>query len=237
MRQTLILQNGAHVRKVEVDERGIDDKVGNAADTLLENFVGDAQRVHHRRILRNDAGDLIVRDDDERIDILSEVFQPLDSIVHALFAFKVERLGDDGDRQDFQIARNFRDDGSRTRTGAAAHARGDEQKVGILDRLGKYFFAFFRSGSADFRLRAGAETFGQSRTDLNFILRFGEEKDLLVRIDGNVACARDARLDHAVDRVVPCAADADDLYPRNAGQTVQTVKHSKIYPPNPLNNL
>ena len=237
MRQALVFQDGADVRKVEVDERGVDDEVGNAADTLLQNLVRDTERVDHRRIFRNDAGNLIVRDDDERIDVLSEVFEPLHRIVHALFALEVERLGDDSDGQNLQIARNLGDDGCGARTGAAAHACRDEQEVGILDCLGEDFLAFLGGRPADFRLCTRAEALRQSGTDLNLILRLGKEQDLLVRIDGYIACALNARLNHAVDRVVPRAADADDLYPRNAGQAVQTVKHSKIYPPNPLNNL
>ena len=57
--------------------------------------------LYHRRIFRNDAHDLIVGDNDQRVDVFFEVFQPFHGVVHALFAFEIERLGDDRDGQDF----------------------------------------------------------------------------------------------------------------------------------------
>ena len=135
VREALVFEDGAHVREVEVDERRIDDEVRNAADTLFEDLVRHAERLDHRRIFRNDAGDLVVRDDDERIDVFAQVFQPLSGVVHALFAFKIERFRDDGDGEDLQIARDLGDDGRRPRAGAAAHACRDEQEVGIFRPL------------------------------------------------------------------------------------------------------
>lgn len=225
MCEALIFENGAHVGKVEVDERGIDDEVGYAADTLFEDLVGDAQRFHHRGVLGNDAGDLVVRDDDERIYIFFQVFQPLRRIVHALFAFKGKRLRDDGDGEDLQIACDLGDDRGRTRTGTAAHARGDKEKVGIPHRFGEGLFVLFRGGPADFGFRTRSEAFGKRGADLDLCLRFREEQDLLVGIDGDVTRALDPRLDHAVDCIVPRAAYADDLDPGNAGQIVHAVKH------------
>ena len=173
VREPLVFQDGAHVRKVEVDERGIDDEVGNAADTLFEDLVRNAESFHHRRIFGNDAGDLVVRDDNERIDILFEVFQPLRRIVHALFAFKAERFGDDGNGKDLQIARDLGDDGSCPRTCAAAHACRNKEEVGIFHRFRKHFFTFFGRRSAHFGFSARAEPLRQRRTDLDLVFRFG----------------------------------------------------------------
>lgn len=80
---------------------GIDDQIGDPADTLFEDLVRHAESLYHRRIFRNDAHDLIVGDNDQRVDVFFEVFQPFHGVVHALFAFEIERLGDDRDGQDF----------------------------------------------------------------------------------------------------------------------------------------
>ena len=236
VRKALVFEDGADVRKVKVDESGIDDEVCNAANTLFEDLVRDAERLDHRRVLGNDAGDLVVGDDDQRIDVFFEIFKPLDRVVHALFAFEIEGLGDDGDGQDLEVACDLRDDRCSARTGTAAHARRDEEQVGVLDRLGERFFALLGSRPAHFGISTRAETLGKSGPDLDLVFRLGQQEDLLVRIDGDIARALDARLDHTVDRVVARAADADDFYPCNTGQTVQTVKHL-FYPPIPLNNL
>ena len=79
--------------------------------------------------------------------------------------------------------------------------------------------------AADFWFRTRSEAFGKRGADLDLCLRFREEQDLLVGIDGDVTRALDPRLDHAVDCIVPRAAYADDLDPGNAGQIVHAVKH------------
>ena len=238
MRQPLVFEDGAHVGKVEVDERGVDDEVCDPADTLFEDLVRNAQRLDDGRILGNDAVDLVVRDNDERIDVFAQVFQTLDGVVHALFALEIEGLGNDGDREDLQIARDLRNDGRSAGARSAAHACGDEQKVGIFDRLGERILALFRGSPADLGLCPRAQPFCQRRTDLDLILRLGEKKDLLVGIDGDIARALDACLYHAVDRIAARAADTDDFDARHAGQIVQCiVVHVENYPPIVLKNL
>ena len=226
MADALVFEDGAHVCKVEVDERGVDDEVGDAADALFEHLVRHAQRFHHRGVFGNDAGDLVVGDDDERIDEFFQVFKPFRRIVHALFALERERFGDDGDGEDLQIARDLGDDGGCARAGTAAHAGGDEEEVCIFDSLGEHFFALFGGCPAHFGVGARAEAFGQDGADLDLVLRLRQEQDLLIGIDRDVARALDARFDHAVDGVVARAADADDFDPRNSGHAVHIVIHS-----------
>ena len=184
---------------------------------LFEDLVRDAECFYHRRVFGYDAGDFIVRDDDQRIDVFFQIFQPLHRVVHTFFAFEIERLGNDGDGKDLEIARDLGDDGSGSRTRTAAHTGRYEQKVGVFDRFGEHLFALFRSRAPHFRLRASAEPLRKGRTDLNFVFRFGEEQDLLIGIHRDVTCALNARFDHAVDRIASGAADADHLdscYPR-----------------------
>ena len=87
------------VRTVKVDKRGIYNQIRNAADTLFQDLVRNTESFHHRRILRNNAADLVVRNNNERINVLFEVFQTFRRIVHTLFAFKIKRLRDDRDRK------------------------------------------------------------------------------------------------------------------------------------------
>lgn len=43
--------------------------------------------------------------------------------------------------------------------GAAAHTRGNEQKVGVFDRFGESFFALFRGSPAHFGIGSRAQSF------------------------------------------------------------------------------
>ena len=211
MREPPVFEDGAHVGKVEVDERRRDDEVRNAADTLLEHFVRDAQRIRHGRVPGHDFADLLVGDDDERIHVFAEVIQPLHGIVEAAFALELERFGDDGDRKDLEVLGDLGDDGRRARARAAAHTGRDEQKVGIFNGVHELVFVFFRGSAADVGIRARTQPLGEFGADLDLALRARAGKDLRVGIHRDVFRARDPRFDHSVDGIVPRAADADDL--------------------------
>jgi hypothetical protein len=61
------------------------------------------------------------------------------------------------------------------------------------------------------RVRARAQAAGQLDPELQLDRRVGELQGLHVGVGGDELNALDARGDHAVDRVVAAAADADDL--------------------------
>ena len=55
----------------------------------------------------------------------------------------------------------------------------------------------------------GTEALGQLASDVDLDRRIRERELLDVRVDGDELDVRDARIDHAVDRVQPRAADSD----------------------------
>jgi hypothetical protein len=59
------------------------------------------------------------------------------------------------------LARGAGDDRRRARAGAAAHAGGDEHHVRAGQMIADFVERSSAAASADFRLRAGAEAFGQ----------------------------------------------------------------------------
>ena len=81
------------------------------------------------RLLVGDPEQVLVRDDDQRVDGLLQLVDAGLGQPHAALAFELERLGDDADRQDAHVARRAGDDRGRAGAGAAAHAGGDEHHV------------------------------------------------------------------------------------------------------------
>jgi hypothetical protein len=68
----------AHVGEVEVDEAGHDHQVGDAGARPNEHLIGHAEGVGEGRLLVGDAEQVLVRDDDQRVD---EALQLLDALL------------------------------------------------------------------------------------------------------------------------------------------------------------
>ena len=218
VRKAAVLQDGLDVRKVEVDEGGRDDEVGNAADTLLQDFVGNAERLRHGSVAGNDVPDLFVGDDDERIDVLSQIVDALHRVVHAALALEGEGLGDDRHGEDLHVLGDLGDDGRRARARTAAHTGGNEEKVGLFDGLYELFLALLGSCTADLGVCARAQPLGEVGTDLDLGLCLAAGEDLRIGVDCNIFRAGDPGVDHAVDGIVARAAHADDLDARAPAQ-------------------
>ncbi len=110
----------------------------------------------------------------------------------ALVAFHLERLGHDGDRQDAEFLRHLRHDRRGARARAATHAGGDEDHVRAFDQLDDAVTVFHRRLAADFRIRAGAETLGDVRADLQARLDLRVLERLRIGVDAHEIDALDA---------------------------------------------
>ena len=131
-----VLENGFDIGKVEVDERGVDDKFGDAPYALLEYFVCNAQSFYHRRILLHDSPYLVVGNNYKGIYIFFKIFKTLCSVFQSLSAFKGKRLGNNGNGEDLHIPCNLCDYRCGARTCAAAHACRYKQKVRTFNKVG-----------------------------------------------------------------------------------------------------
>ena len=127
-------------------------------------------------------------------------------------ALEGERLGDDAhcQRADF-LAGDLGDDGSGARAGAAALAGGDEDHVGLGQRLADLRAGLLGGLAADLGVRAGAQAARELLADVDGLIGIRHQKGLTVGVDGDELHALDARLDHAVNGIGAAAADADDL--------------------------
>ena len=129
----------------------------------------------------------------------------------ALRALELERRRDDADRQRAELARDLRDDGRRAGAGAAALAGGDEDHVGAAQLLLELVVVLLGGAAADVGIGAGAETLRELAADVDLHRRVAHLERLDVGVDGDELDLGDAGVDHPVDGVDPCAADADDL--------------------------
>ena len=171
------------------------------------------------------AEEVLVRDDDQRIDVLLQFDDAGLGDPHAALAFELERLGDDADGEDAGLARRAGDDRRRAGAGAAAHAGGDEGHVRAGEVIVDLVDRLLGGGAADLRLRAGAEALRDRHAHLDQAVGLGHGERLRVRIGDDEVDALQAGLDHVVDGVAAGAADAEDGDPR---LQFRDVRHLQI---------
>ncbi len=158
-------------------------------------FVGKAEQV-------------LVGDDDQRIDDLLQRLNAVLGLTHPLGAFKLEGLGHDTHGQNTQLAGRLRDDRCSTRPGAAAHAGGDKAHMRSGKVIDDLLDAFLGSRRADRRACPCPETLGDLEAHLDLRLGLGLLERLSVRIGNHELDALELFFDHVVNRVAASPAYA-----------------------------
>jgi len=209
-----LVHDRAHVCEVEVDQAGLDHQVGHALDALVKDVVGHGEGFGESGLFVGQSEQVLVRNDDERIDDLLERLDPLVGLAHALGALELERLGHDADGQHTQFTRGLRDDRRGTGARAAAHAGGDEAHVRAGKVIDDFLDGFLGSRSTDCRARTGTQTFGHLHAHLDAGLGIALLKGLRVGVRHHELDTVEHLLDHVVDRVAARAAHAEHGNPR-----------------------
>ena len=204
----------ADVGEVQVDQARHDHQVGHAAHAGMQHIVGHLEGVGESGLLVRHPEQVLVRDDDEGIDILLQFLDAGFGKAHAVMALEMERLGDHANRQDVALACRLGDDRCRTGAGAAAHASGDEAHVGAFEVLQNLVDGGFRRRTADFRPRTRAQTLRDRGAELDTPLGNRLRDRLRIGVGNHELDPGEVRADHVVDRVTAGTADTDHGDPR-----------------------
>ncbi len=184
---------------------------GDARHALQQDLVGHLERVEHAGLVVGDGEQAIVRDDDQRVDLL---LQPLDAVVGlngATATLERERAGDDADGQRTCLAGDLGDHGSSARTGATTFAGGDEHHVGATHHLFDLVVVRLGGRPTHLGVAAGTEASREIATDVELDVGVAHQQRLSVGVDGDELHALQPGVDHAVHGVDATATDADDL--------------------------
>ena len=206
-----VFHDSRHVREVQVDELRHADQLGNALHATAQHIVRDAERIGERDALVGNLLESLIRDDDQRVDKFTQGLDTDLCLIHPSLTFKAKGLGHDTDRENVHLACDACNDRRRARTGAAAHAGGDEHHVCACKRIFDVVNALFGCALADLWICARAVTARDLFADGDLLRCRRVDKHLLIRVDANKLNAADIGCDHSVDRVVAAAADADYL--------------------------
>ena len=102
-------------------------------------------------------------------------------------------------------------DRSRTGTGAAALAGGDEDHVGAAQDLFDLGTVVLGGLPADVGIGPGTEATGELTADVELDVGVAHQQRLGVGVDGDELDALESRIDHPVDGVATTAADSHHL--------------------------
>ena len=202
---------GGDVGKVQVDEAGVLDQIRDGLHRLAEHVVGDLKGILEGDLLVGGELQPLVGDDDQGVHLAPELLDAGLSLLHPAAALKGEGLGDHAHGEQTGLLGDVGHNGGRAGAGAAAHAGGDEDHVGILQGLGDLAPALLGGLAAHLRVGARPLAAGELLTDLDLVGGAGSGQRLLVRIDGDKIHTLHAGAHHAVDHVAAAAAHTDDL--------------------------
>ncbi len=175
----------------------------------MQHLVSHAEGFGKGRPLVGDAEQVLIRNNDQRIDIALQFRDAGFGQAHTMAAFEGERLGNDADGQDAAFAGTLGDDRCRAGAGAAAHASGDEDHVRTFEVLGNFGRGLLGGGHADFGMRAGPQAHGDAHAQLDALIGTRELQLLCIGIGDDELDALEAGLDHVVDSVAPGPTDTE----------------------------
>ena len=195
----------------------------------MQHLVSHAEGVGKGGALIGDTEQVLVRNDDQGVDIALQLGDAGIGQTHAVTTFEGEGLGHDTDRQDPAIAGAFGDHGGRAGSGAAAHAGGDEDHVGTIQVPVDFLGGFLGGIHADLGVGARSEPLGDGLTQLDAAVGLGERQMLGIGVGDHEFDAFKAGVDHVVDRIPAGTADTEDDDPRleiRGLRTHQRERHS-----------
>ena len=207
-RLALFAHHGLHVFKVDVHQTVDVDDFCNAGHSVVQHVVGALEALVHLGVVAHDFEELLVKHDDQRINVAFEFVGTMLAHLRAACALKVERLGDHAHRQDAHFLGDLCDHRGRARARAAAHAGGDEDHVRAAQCIGDLFTCFICAVLADFWLGTRA----QARAAQLQHARCGRALERLrIGVHADEFHALHAAADHVLHGVTARAADADHL--------------------------
>ena len=139
----------AHIGKVEIDQAGHHHQIGDRTHALLQNLIGELKRFLEGCFRLGNQEEVLVRNDDQSVDMLFQLFDTGFRSPHPARAFEQKRLGHNTNGEHTHVARSLGNDRSSTCASAAAHTSCDKHHVDAIKRVFNLFDRFFSSRLAN----------------------------------------------------------------------------------------
>ena len=199
----------ADVGKIEIDQARHHHQIGDRADALLQHFVGKLEGLFEGGIRLGDEEQILVGNDDQRIDVALQLLDARLGAAHAARAFEQERLGHHAHGEHALLARDLGDDRGGTGAGAPAHARRDEAHVHAIERALDQGDGFLGGGAANLGAGARAKALRDIGAQLDAMLGDGDIERLRVGVGDDEINTLDFGGNHVGDGVSAGPAHTD----------------------------
>ncbi len=203
--------DGLDIGEVEVDQTRRGNEIGNALNTGEQDLVRAAERVQHTDVTIRHRQQPVVRNDDERVNFITQGVDSRIRLGCPAAPFERERAGDDTDGQRAERPGDVGHHRRAAGAGTTAFPRGHEHHVGALEDLFDLLAMIFGSLATDLRVGARAESSGELPADVELDVGVAHQQGLGVGIDRDELDTLEPNLDHAVDGVDAATANPDDL--------------------------
>ena len=172
---------------------------------MVQHVIGHREGFGECGFLVRQTKQVLVRDDDQRINNFLQRLDTLFGLTHALVAFKLERLGHNTNGQNTQFTRGLRYDRRSACARTTTHTGGDETHMRTGKVINDLLNALFGSGGSNRGTRTCTQPLGHFHAQLDTIFRFRLLKRLCVRIGDHKLHTIELLVDHVVHSVAASA--------------------------------
>ena len=149
---------------------------------------------------------LVVGNNNKRVNIFFQLFQTLFRLNHTLTAFKIERLGYDTNRQASEFLGNLCEHRRSTGSGSAAKSGSQEYHVSPFHCLTDFFFTLYGSLTSVIRVSTSSKS---CFSKLNLVLNRRNIEGLKICVRHIEFNTLNTFLNHAVNCVSARTADSE----------------------------
>ena len=210
MRHALVAHDGLDIRKVEVDDRGHVDQVCDPLYSLLQDLIGLLERFGKCRPAVHDLQQFVIGDHDQGIHVFLNILDTGLRAGHAASRLKAERLCHDADCKDALLLGELGNDRCSSGSCSAAHAAGNENHIGALDRVCDLVSALFRSLHTYLGICTGTQALCQLFSYLKQLGGSAELQGLDICVNAYELNACNVHIHHSVYCIVPSSANTDN---------------------------
>ena len=124
----------------------------------MQNRIGHVKGIGKCGTLICQPEQILIRDNNQRIHIGLQGLNTFICLFHSALAFKIKRFGDNANGQNTALSGGFCNDRCGPCAGAATHACGDENHIGIRQLCHDIIKAFFCCLASHFRFGTCTKT-------------------------------------------------------------------------------
>ena len=204
-------KNRVDVVEIDMDVRIGRNQIRDALHAGQQCRVGGLERIDDANGAVGKFEQSIVRNNDQRIDLLTQILDAKRGGSRTLRTFKAERTSHHGDSQGTLLVCGASHNRAGACTGATTFTTGDEHHVRSLECFFDIRLMVLRSLGALLRIGTCAETTAGSIIQRDLDICVGTQQILRICIDRNEFNALKTFSNHAIDGVAAGSTDTDDL--------------------------